>query len=82
MKEQGHPATASFIWAMAFEAFLSTAEISVLVTLSLKELGKTTKTFLIPHSEKHTGKYKTYRYSGKALNKRYTCSARDGVACE
>ena len=49
---------------------LNSWHIPVSVTLSLKELGKTTWEFLIPHSEKHTGNDKTCRYSGTALNNR------------
>ena len=38
--------------------------------------------FLILHSEKHTGNDKTCQYTGTALNKRWSFSVRDSVACE
>jgi len=62
--------TASFIWATAFYAFYTTAEIRILVTLSLKELGKTMYKFSIPHSENILEQHST------------SFSVRDGVACE
>jgi hypothetical protein len=51
-----------------FRHFRQQLKFPVSVTLSLKELWKTTWKFLIPHSENHTGNDKTCRYTGTALS--------------
>jgi len=48
----------------------------------LKELGKTTWKFLIPHSEKHTGNDKACQYTGTAFIERWSFSVCDSSACE